>query len=130
MPASYAATAHPERDLLLLTLSGFFDLAGLADFDRARHAAHERLCCARNRHDTLIAGRELRLQAQDVVTPFRAMLAEPQTRARRIAFVTGAGAIRMQVRRIADRPDIRCFAGFADAETWLAEAPAGYALAG
>ena len=130
MPSSYLVTAHPERDLLRITLAGFFDPAGLAGFDRLRHAEHQRLRCAPNRHDTLVDVRDLKLQARDVVEAFRAMIAEQDTRARRLAFVTGDAAIRMQLRRIVDRPDIRCFADLPAAEAWLGEPPEGYALAG
>ena len=130
MPASYAVTASPDRDLIRITLSGFFDPAGLAGFDRARRAAHARLRCAPNAHDTLVDVRALKLQAQDVVETFRAMIADPATRARHLAFVTGDAAIRMQVRRLIERDTIRCFADLFAAEQWLAESRPRLALAG
>lgn len=123
MFAHYAIVACPERDLIRVTLSGFFDPGGLAGFDRARRAALARLRCGPNQHDTLVDVSELKLQAQGVFEAFRAMIAAPETRSRRLAFVTGHAAIRMQVRRLIDRDDIRCFADLAAAEAWLA-APA------
>lgn len=130
MPASYTVTAHPERDLIRITLAGFFDMAGFADFARARDAAYARLRCAPNQHDTLVDVRDLKIQARDIFEAFRAMVANGTIRARRLALVTGDTAIRIQVRRLIDRDDIRCFADLAAAEAWLATPPAGYALAG
>ena len=130
MIASYVVNAEPDRDLLRITLSGFFDPSRLAAFDDARHAAHARLRCAPNQHLTLIDVRDFRIQAQDVFERFRTMIAEPGTRARRLAFVAGDAAIRLQVRRIAQRADMRCFADMASAEAWLAEPASGFARAG
>lgn len=130
MSASYTVIAQPERDLIRITLSGFFDSAGLAGFERARYVAHARLRCAPNQHGTLVDVRDLRIQARDVFEAFRAMVADPVTRARRLALVAGDAAIRMQVRRLIDRDDMRCFADVPAAERWLAEPRAEYALTG
>ena len=130
MSASYVVTADPDRDVLRITLSGFFDPADVRAFDQARLAAHRRLRCGANRHRTLIDVRDMKLQAQAVFEAFRLMIADPATRARRLAFVTGDAAIRLQVRRIVQRDDVRCFADIAAAERWLAEPPVEYALTG
>ncbi|WP_375397823.1 hypothetical protein [uncultured Sphingomonas sp.] len=122
--------AHPERNLIRVTLSGFFDPAAFAGFDEARRTAHRKLRCPRNGHDTLVDVRDLKLQPQDIVEAARVMIADRRTRARRLAFVTGDAAIRMQVRRLLNRPGIRYFADLATAETWLAQPVQGYALAG
>ena len=130
MSASYVVTADPDQDLLRITLSGFFDPTEVAGFDRARLAAHAQLRCGPNRHLTLIDVRDLKLQAQAVFEAFRLMIADPATRAHRLAFVAGDAAIRLQVRRIVQRDDVRCFADIATAERWLTEVPTEYALAG
>lgn len=130
MSANYHVVARPEHDLISMTLSGFFGPSDVAGFDAARRLAHARLRCAPNRHDTLVDVRNLKLQAQDVVETFREILAEPSTRSRRLAFVTGTSAIRMQLRRVIDRDAIRCFAEMPAAEAWLGLPSAGMALAG
>ena len=130
MPARYAVSVEPERSLIRMMLAGFFDPVSLVGFQQARNAAHARLRCGPNRHDTLVDVRDLQLQTQQVVEAFRFIIAQPGTRARRLAIVTGDAAVRMQVRRVANRDDIRCFPDMAAAERWLAEPPASLALAG
>ena len=130
MLARYTVSAEPARDLLRIELSGFFDSAALARFDAARRAAHKELRCLPNQHVVLVDVRQLQLQTQAAIGAARAIIAAPSTRARRLAFVTGSAAIRMQVRRLSERPDIRCFERLSMAEAWLAEPAAPIALAG
>ncbi|WP_375392753.1 hypothetical protein [uncultured Sphingomonas sp.] len=130
MQASYDVSAQPERNLILITLAGFFRPDDLAGFDRVRRAALDRLRCGLNQHDTIVDVHDLRLQTQAMVEAFRDIIAAPETQARRLAIVTGDAAVRMQVRRVIERDAIRCFADIGAAEDWLA-APAGsWALAG
>lgn len=130
MNANHLVTAFPDRDLLHITLSGFFGPADVAAFNRARIAAHARLTCAPNCHVTLVDIRDMKLQAQDVFATFRRLIAEPGTRARRIALVTGCSAVRMQARRLLDGDDIACFADIGDAEAWLMAPALAHRLAG
>jgi hypothetical protein len=130
MQATHLVTAYPDRDLLRITLTGFFGRGDVAAFDRARLAAHTRLTCGPNRHLTLVDVRDLKLQAQEIVGLFRAMITHPATRARRLAFVTGCSVVRMQVRRLIERDDIACFADPIAAEAWLTDRPELYARAG
>ena len=105
------------------TLSGFFDEATFARFVEDRRAAFAKLTCAPNAHLTLVDLSECLLQPQVLAAAFQKLMAEPETRSRRMAFVFGTSPTRMQVRRIlAARDDIGLFADEASAMAWLREA--------
>lgn len=130
MPAAFSMTVDPARQCLRIAMSGFFDPAHFAAFDAKRRDLHARLATGPDRHDVLVDVRDLQLQAQATVETARAMIADRSTRVRRVAFVTGDAAIRMQVRRLLDRDGLRCFATIADAEAWLDARAEGRRLAG
>lgn len=130
MNATHLVTAYPQRDLLRITLGGFFGPADVASFNRARMAAHAQLTCARNQHVTLVDVSDMRLQPQDVVALFRGIIADPATRSRKLALVTGCSVVRMQVRRLIERQGIAVFTHAADAEAWLTRSDAAWPLAG
>src|SRR5687767_5442344 len=104
-------------------MSGFFTEADIAAFVAARAKAHKALTCGPNQHLTLNDVRGMKIQSQDSVAAFRTMLASPQYRSRRLAFVVGPTLARHQLERAAaaaDR-DVRCFSDTVSAAKWLLE---------
>ena len=88
-------------------------------FLAARRDAHAKLRCAPNRHVTINDLRGMKIQSQAMVDTFRAVLADPLYRSRRLAFVVGPTLARTQlIRAIAGR-DARCFDDAWAAEAWL-----------
>jgi hypothetical protein len=120
MEASYTIDVEPEAGILRFVLRGFFDDATIAAFIADRRVAFAKLRTPPNQHLTLVDVSECAIQSQEAFERFRALLAEPRARSRRMAFVVGSSLARMQIRRLApDRPEISAFVSKADAEAWL-----------
>ncbi len=121
MSADFSITVEPLRDLVRIRMSGFFGLADIDRFLEARRAAHRQLRCGPNAHLTLNDVSAMKIQPQDIVASFQAMLAAPDFRSRRLAFVTGSSLARGQLLRAAHGRHVRCFDDVAGAEAWLLE---------
>jgi hypothetical protein len=119
MSANFSITADPARDLVRIRMSGFFTLEDIAAFVEARRAAHAQLTCARNQHVTVNDVREMKIQSQEIVDAFREMLAAPDYRSRRLAFVVSPTLARTQLMRAVAGRDVRCFEDAWAAEAWL-----------
>ncbi len=122
MDAHYSFEVDPARSLIRIKMSGLFTLAHIDAFLRDRREAHARLGCGPNQHLTLNDVRGMKIQLQEVVTAFREMLAAPEYRSRRLAFVAGPTLARSQLMRALSGRDARCFEDMAAAEAWLFEA--------
>jgi hypothetical protein len=121
MSATFSIHVEPQRDLVRIRMSGFFTQADIEDFLEARRKAHQQLRCAPNAHLTINDLSGMKIQAQDIVANFQAMLASPDYRSRRLAFVTGSTLARGQLLRAATGRYVRCFDDVATAEAWLFE---------
>lgn len=119
MSAEFSFQVEPQRDLVRIRMAGFFKRADIADFLAARRAAHQKLSCAPNAHLTINDIREMSIQCHDVVDAFREMLAAPEYRSRRLAFVVGYTLARSQVIRALESRAARWFDDPAKAEAWL-----------
>ena len=100
-------------------MAGLFTPADIDAFLADRAKAHAELGCGRNRHLTLNDLRGMKIQHQEVVAAFQAMLAAPEHRSRRLAFVAAPTLARSQLMRALDGRDARCFDDPDEAETWL-----------
>jgi len=100
-------------------MSGFFTPEDIDAFLAARAVAHTQLRCGPNQHLTLNDLSDMKIQSQDSVEMFRAMLADPAYRSRRLAFVIGRTLARTQLQRALDRRTARCFDDSWAAEAWL-----------
>ena len=119
MDAHYTFEIDRARSLVRITMSGLFTLADIDAFLGDREKAHSELGCAPNRHLTLNDLRGMKIQHQEVVTAFRDMLAAPEQRSRRLAFVAGPTLAKSQLMRALSGRDARCFEDVASAEAWL-----------
>ncbi len=100
-------------------MAGLFTPGHIDAFLAARQQAHDALGCAPNQHLTLNDLRDMKIQSQEVVAAFRAMLADPALRSRRLAFVAAPTLARGQLMRALAGRDARCFEQVEDAEAWL-----------
>jgi hypothetical protein len=107
------------RDLVRIVLSGLFMPKDVSAFFEARRKAHAELACAPGQHVTLTDLRAMKILPQDTVGAFGALLTDPQSRARRLAFVTAPTLVRSQLTRALAGRDGRCFTDSAEAEAWL-----------
>ena len=119
MSAEYSIQVDPSRDLVRIRMSGFFTPADVDGFVAARAKAHAELTCRRNAHLTLNDLREMKIQSQEIVDAFRAMLAAPEYRSRRLAFIVSSTLARSQLGRALGGRDARCFEDAEAAERWL-----------
>src|SRR5687768_10301182 len=97
MSAKFSFQIDPLRGLVRITMKGLFTPDDVGEFVRARREAHRQLGCAPNMHLTLNDVRGMKIQPQDVVTAFRELLADPEYRSRRLAFVAGQTLARSQL---------------------------------
>ncbi len=119
MSASYSIDADPARNLIRIRMSGFFTLEDIDGFLEARRAAHAQLTCPRNAHVTINDIRDMKIQSQDIVDAFREVLAAPDYRSRRLAFIVSPTLARTQLMRAIAGRNARCFEDGWKAEAWL-----------
>jgi hypothetical protein len=119
MKAEFSLEVDPQRDLVRIRMAGFFRKGDIADFIEARRAAHQMLDCAPNAHLTINDIRGMDIQAHDIVDSFREMLAAPEYRSRRLAFIVGNTLARSQAIRAIESRAARWFTDPAMAEAWL-----------
>ncbi|MEO5493706.1 MAG: hypothetical protein ABIR08_06730 [Sphingomonas sp.] len=119
MTAQFTVTADPSRDLIRITMSGFFTPTDIDTFRAARAVEHAKLTCGPNRHLTINDVTGMKVQAQDVVGAFQGLLADPAFRSRKLAFVVSRTLARSQLVRALDQRVARCFEDAAQAEAWL-----------
>ena len=111
MAASFDVNVDTSRDLVRLTLHGFFAPADVVAFEAERDRGHARLTCAPNAHLTLADVRGMTVQPQDVVKTFGGLLANPKHQSRKLALVFASALAKRQLargrraaRRILHRP--------------------------
>ncbi len=119
MAADFSVDVDPSRDLVRIRMAGFFDEAGIREFLAARREAHRQLTCRRNAHVTINDLTGMKIQSQECVAMFRDMLAQPQYRSRRLAFVVSPTLARTQLMRAIGDRHARCFTDATAAEAWL-----------
>lgn len=123
MSAVFAFDVDPSRNLVRIKMSGFFSLHDIETFLDARREAHARLTCAPNEHVTLNDLRGMKIQSHESVVAFRQMLAAPEFRSRRLAFVVALTLAQGQLlRALEGRDNVSCFEDSAAAEAWLLSA--------
>lgn len=127
MDARFTFEVDRPRDLVRIVLAGLIMPEDVADFFKARRQAHALLGCAPGRHVTLTDLRAMKIMPQQTVAAFQALLADPASRARRLAFVVAPTLVRGQLMRALAGRHSRCFLDPAEAEAWLFEEEAGAA---
>lgn len=119
MDAHFFFDVDPTRHLVRTTLSGFFTAPAFKAYIAGRRAAFAQLRCPITHHLALTDVRGLKIQSQEMVAAFAEVLADPRTRARRLAFVAASTLARQQLSRAIGRRDARCFLDADEAEGWL-----------
>lgn len=122
MADKFTITVDVPRDLVRITMSGFFGEGDVLAFLGERMAAHRQLKCAPNQHVTLNDMRAMDVRSQGVVDSFRSILASPDYRSRRLAFVVTGALSRMQLMRTIEGRNAQVFEDPAAAEAWLLSA--------
>jgi hypothetical protein len=121
MSGFFSIRVDPVHNIVRIRMSGFFTAEDIEAFLAERARAHRQLRCGPNEHLTLNDVSEMKIQSQEIVEAFREMLAAPEYRSRRLAFVSGSTLARGQLLRAATGRNVRCFDDAASAEAWLFE---------
>ena len=122
MDGSFHFRVDPARNLIVTTISGFFDDATYARYMAARAAAFRELRCGPNEHLSLSDLRGMNIQSQEIVTAFAAMLAQPTYQSKRLGLVIGSSLARMQLSRaLGTRAggNAQVFQDYDEAEHWV-----------
>jgi hypothetical protein len=119
MSATFSIDVDPARNLVQITMAGFFGDDDVARFLAARAKAHRALRCGPNEHLTVNDVSEMKIQSQEMVVAFQTMLGAPDYRSRKLAFIVGPTLTRSQLARAIASRDARCFRDRALAEAWL-----------
>jgi len=115
----WSIEADRERELLRMTLSGAFTTLDVARLDLERKAAIGALKGRFNHHRALIDVRGCDLSSPDVAQALQVAIGNPVFRARRCAMVVGSNLVKMQARRVVQRPDMLFCESLDEAERWL-----------
>ena len=100
-------------------MTGLFMAGDVADLVRERRQKHALLLCPPHQRVTLCDLRAMKIVPQQTVAAFGALLADPESRARRLAFVVAPTLVRGQLMRALAGRHSRCFIDPAEAEAWL-----------
>jgi len=125
MSGTFSIDVDPSRNLVRITLAGFFEGGDMARFLAARAAAHTKLTGPANSHVTVADVREMKIQTQDMVIAFQRLLADSAYQSRRLAFVTAPTLARTQLMRALDGRRVRLFGSHAEAAAWVFAHDAG-----
>jgi hypothetical protein len=117
MDARFDFVTVVGRNMIRIKMGGFF-----SEEDVGRFAAHYRSILTQldaPGHLTLADIRQMKIQAQPVVEAFTSLLALPDLRSRRLAFVCSSTLARLQAQRLTDREGVKFFDDEFEAEAWL-----------
>jgi hypothetical protein len=121
MHPRFSIDIDTPRDLVTIVMNGMLMPVDVFDFFKAREKAHAMLGCAPGQHVTLTDVRAMNIVPHETVDAFASLLTDPQSRARRLAFIVAPTHVRSQLMRALAGRDSRCFADPAEAEAWLLE---------
>lgn len=119
MPAHWTFEIDHAGRLVRMTLAGNFTLPDVARMDVARKGAIGRLKGHFNDHLLLVDVTGCAASPPDVAAALQAAIGNRPFRARRCAMVVATGIVKMQARRVVDRPDMLFCNSAAEAEAWL-----------
>ncbi len=117
MDADFDIRPDPRHNMIRVRMAGFFDQDHVRHFAAAYRSALAGLTAPG--HLTLVDIKAMKIQAQDIVTAFSALLAAPDVRSHKLAFLCGSTLARLQAQRLTDRDGVRFFDDPVSAERWL-----------
>lgn len=121
MTANFDIVSDPSRDLMIVTVQGFFSLCDFEAFEKAYRAAMLTLRCGPNQHVVLADASAMAIQSQEIVSAFAGLVRDGSIRSRRLAFVVGVSLARQQTQRLVEpgRDGVAFFHDRIAAERWL-----------
>ncbi|WP_156358368.1 hypothetical protein [Sphingobium sp. Leaf26] len=117
MDVDFDIVPDPRHNMMRVRMTGFFDQEQVRQFAAAYRSALAGLTSPG--HLTLVDITAMKIQAQDVVAAFSGLLAAPDVRSRKLAFLCGSTLARLQAQRLTDRDGVCFFEDPVAAERWL-----------
>ena len=117
MEASYSITPDKSRNLARVKMAGFFTERDVQEFAATYRQVLTYLKAPG--HLTLVDITQMSIQSQDIVGAFAALLASPDVRSSKLAFITSSSLSRLQAQRLTDREGVEFFDRMDSAEDWL-----------
>ena len=119
MEPRFSIELDRPRRAMHVTLSGFFTPEDVARYYAAVHEATAQLGGLPSRQRMLCDITGMRIQTQETVAAFSALMADPKYRYRRVAVIIASSLARMQAQRTLGDRQARIFATREEAEAWL-----------
>ncbi|HUD95407.1 hypothetical protein [Sphingobium sp.] len=119
MDATFNFLVDVRRNLMRVNMAGFFSEDDVQRFANEYRSNLSKLNAPG--HLTLVDIKQMKIQAQSVVNGFSSLLASPDVRSRRLAFICSSTLARLQAQRLTDREDVEFFDDEAKAERWLTD---------
>lgn len=117
MNAKYQITPDRSLNLMRAQMEGFFNGDDVQRFAADYRDALSKIISPG--HLTMLDITGMKIQAQDVVGSFTALLASPDVRSRKLAFVCSSTLARLQAQRLTERDGVEFFENAKEAEAWL-----------
>jgi hypothetical protein len=115
----YRIEVDAGRNLVRLTLNGFWQIETVRAFATDEQAAVASLSCGKGEHLVLADLSHFTIQSQEVVSMCKAFIDGATNTAKRLALVAGPGLARIQYKRVMGRDHMQLFQTVAKAEAWL-----------
>lgn len=119
-PASYQIEVLRAGTLVSSTLAGFFSLSDTAAYVEEAERTIQTCFRQHGHYRMLLDVSGCAIQSQDVIAAFIAHVQRMPVSSRS-AIVVGSSVVRMQVRRVMDRPNVAVFENLTDALVWVDE---------
>lgn len=117
MEATYTVTPDKSRNVARIKMAGFFAQKDVQEFAATYRQVLTHLKAPGQL--TLVDITGMNIQAQDIVRSFAALLASPDVRSKKLAFVCSSSLSRLQAQRLTDRQGVEFFDRMDSAEAWL-----------
>lgn len=117
MDATFTFAVDGDRRLIESRLAGFFTPESFHRYVAARRAAFAQLSGEACDSASVVDLTDMKIQQQDLVAAFSAMMADRSLRSRRLAFIINSPLARLQLRRALGERYGRDALAFEDAET-------------
>lgn len=119
MPGHWSFAVDHHRRLVRIDLAGDFTIEDVERMDLGRKGAIGTLRGRFNDHLALIDATGCAPSPPDVAAALQSAIGNPVFRAQRCAMVVASGLIKMQARRVVNRPDMLFCTTLAEAEAFL-----------
>lgn len=103
----FQIVAEPSRCLIRIRIEGMLSIADVERFGLEERIAIEQMGDLREGYEVIVDLTDYQVQSQSSVDAFHALLSKKPVRPARLTIITPSALLRMQLRRMTGRDDIR-----------------------